>query len=89
MSTVQAMEWSARIRRAGLTELCPLRIIAASTGLDAADRAVAAAIAFQSYGDVSVVPDLEDAVTQVRPDQEAALAALIESVAPGLLAPAP
>lgn len=89
MAIDEAIRWAAPIRAAGLAELCPLRAIAAAQGLDPRQRALAAAVAFEAFGEVDVLGDLADALALVAPHDEAELAELIEAAAPGLLASDP
>jgi len=68
LDALRAMEWSARIRAAGMGRLCPLLDRAENPHVDPVERARAAAIAHLSFGDKrsrlaleQIVPTLDDA----------------------------
>ena len=51
LESVRALEWSARIRAAGMGRLCPLIDRAEDRGVEAPERVRAAALAHASFGD--------------------------------------
>lgn len=65
----RAMEWSARLRAAGLGRDCAVLGIAASEDRPARERLRAAAIAAKAFGDERAIPVLE-AATTVLSDEE-------------------
>jgi len=86
------MEWSARLRRYGLADRCTLRALAANPDRTARDRALAAAIAVELFGDQDALPVLQDALDQVPDDENAAVLDELRVFAPGIAAaiePAP
>ncbi|WP_199424690.1 glycosyltransferase family 2 protein [Actinotalea solisilvae] len=87
MSIEDAMRWSLEVRNANLPQLCPLVAIAQTVDLDPRQRAVAAAITIEAYGQQSVLPWLEDALARVPGEHEAELLRLLDEVAPGLVQP--
>jgi hypothetical protein len=62
LDSVRAMEWSARLRAAGMGRLCPLLERAKDARVGAAERARAAALAHASFGDTGAREALEAAV---------------------------
>lgn len=86
MSIEEAMEWSLPIRTAGLADMCPLLVIAATPGLDPRQRSVAAAVAFEAYEDQRVLPHLQAALGDVPAEHEVELLQLLEAASPGLVA---
>jgi hypothetical protein len=67
LESLRALEWSGRLRAAGMGRLCPLLERAANVRVDAPERARAAALAFASFGDNGareaterIVPELTD-----------------------------
>jgi len=84
LSTARALVWSQRLRAAGFAEGCPLRRIAVAAERSASDRALAAAVCFEGFGEDDVRPALDAALAEVDDaDVEAFLAAL-QPLAPGL-----
>lgn len=68
LSVTRALEWSARLRRAGLDGQCPLLAIAKDDERDPAERVRAACVALGAFGDEraqagirSVAPDVPEA----------------------------
>lgn len=61
----RALEWSARLRAAGLAEQCAVLGRASREDLDATERVRAAAVAAQAFDDPRALPLLEAAVTGV------------------------
>jgi hypothetical protein len=62
LESLRAMEWSARLRGAGMGRLCPLLERANDVRVGAAERARAAALAHASFGDRGAREALEGAV---------------------------
>jgi len=84
LGTARALVWSQRLRAAGFDEGCPLRRIATSPDLPATERALAAAVCVEGFGEQDVRPALDAALAEVDDaDVEAFLAAL-QPLAPGL-----
>lgn len=69
LESLRAMEWSARLRAAGMGRLCPLLERAMNTRVDAPERARAAALAHASFGDKGARDAIEKIVPEV--DDEA------------------
>lgn len=69
LDSVRALEWSARLRAAGMGRTCPLLARAEDVNVDAADRVRAAALAHASFGDRRAREALERAIAAV-PDDE-------------------
>jgi hypothetical protein len=65
LESLRAMEWSARLRAAGMGRLCPLLERAADVRVDAPERARAAALAFASFGDKGAREAIETIVPVV------------------------
>lgn len=85
MTLEEAAEWSAHLRGAGAAEQCPLVLIAADPNADPRQRALAGALAYSAYADERGLAGLEDALAQVRAEDEAELLAELAIVAPGLV----
>jgi hypothetical protein len=81
----EAAQWAVEFRRAGAADRCPLVATALDERLHPRQRALAGALAFSAYGDERALPGLADALGRVDPADEAALAAELEIVAPGLV----
>ena len=77
LDSVRALEWSARLRAAGMGRTCPLLARAEDVNVDAAERVRAAALAHASFGDTRAREALERAVAAV-PDDE--LGAVVDEV---------
>jgi hypothetical protein len=77
LDSVRALEWSARLRAAGMGRTCPLLARAEDVNVDAADRVRAAALAHASFGDKRAREALERAIAAV-PDDE--LGAAVDEV---------
>jgi hypothetical protein len=69
LDSVRAMEWSARLRAAGMGRLCPLLERANDARVGAAERARAAALAHASFGDTGARDALESAVPHLDEDE--------------------
>lgn len=83
----RALEWSARVRTAGLAEHCPLVARARAADVEALDRLRAAAIAHGAFGDERAARAV-DAVAPLVGDRDLATALLeLDALAPDLLGP--
>lgn len=69
LDSIRALEWSARLRAAGMGRTCPLLARAEDPSVDPADRVRAAALAHASFGDRRAREALERAVASL-PDDE-------------------
>ncbi|WP_459642423.1 tetratricopeptide repeat-containing glycosyltransferase family 2 protein [Kineococcus sp. NUM-3379] len=69
----RAAAWSRRLRAAGLAEECPLREVARDQALPLRRRIVAAAVAVEEFEDVTVLPLLEQLLSEVTDDCAAAV----------------
>ncbi len=85
LPVARALVWSSRLRRAGLGSACPLVAIAKDEGADPRVRIFAAAAAFGSFGDRSIVNSLHEARSRLDPDAREESAKEIARLAPGLL----
>jgi len=84
LPVLRAVEWSQRLRASGFAEGCPLRRIAVAGERSAADRALAAAVLWERFGEDDVRPALDAALAEVDDaDVEAFLVAL-QPLAPNL-----
>jgi len=84
LTVARALVWSQRLRAAGFAEGCPLRRIAVAAERSASDRALAAAVCWEGFGEDDVRPALDAALAEVDDaDVETFLAAL-QPLAPGL-----
>ena len=86
LPVLRAMEWSARLRGHGFAGHCTLLALAADEGRTARDRALAAAIVVELFGDGSGMPLLGAALERVPEDQGDALLAELRLLAPGVAA---
>lgn len=86
MTFEQAGLWSARLRRNGLDQPCPLLARAADPRRSARERALCAALIVGAYDDPRAIPLLEAALAEVPSHEESVLMAELEIVAPGLVA---
>lgn len=78
----RALEWSARLRSAGLTEDCAVLGIAATEDRPARERVCAAAVAASAFGDDRAVPLLEVATVALSDDELSAAFEELLEVAP-------
>jgi len=69
LPSMQALEWSGRMRAAGMGRLCPLLERAEDVRVGAPERARAAALAHASFGDKRAREDLERAVPLLTDDE--------------------
>jgi hypothetical protein len=69
LPSMQALEWSGRMRAAGMGRLCPLLERAEDVRVGAPERARAAALAHASFGDGRAREDLERAVPLLSDDE--------------------
>jgi hypothetical protein len=84
LESVRAMEWSARIRAAGMGRLCPLLERAEDVRVGAAERARAAALAHASFGDTRARELLGRAARTIADDQLVEALRELWSIAPML-----
>jgi GT2 family glycosyltransferase len=83
---IRAMEWSARLRQGGLADRCTLRSLAANPRRTARERALAAAIAVELFGDRDAMPALAEALAQVPDRENAVVLDELRVFAPGIAA---
>jgi hypothetical protein len=69
LDSLRAMEWSARLRAAGMGRLCPLLERAADVRVGAPERARAAALAHASFGDTGAREALERVVPMLTDEE--------------------
>ena len=69
LESLRAMEWSGRMRAAGMGRVCPLLARAEDEGVGAPERARAAALAHASFGDRRAREALERAVPQLTDEE--------------------
>jgi hypothetical protein len=81
LESLRAMEWSARLRAAGMGRLCPLLQRASDVRVDAPERARAAALAHASFGDTGAREALERAVPVLTDEELAATLREVWSIA--------
>ncbi len=84
LETMRALEWSARLRKAGMGRLCPLLDRAEDVRVGAAERARAAALAHASFGDGRARDLLEKAVKAVEDDDLSTVLTEVWIIAPML-----
>jgi tetratricopeptide (TPR) repeat protein len=84
-TVIRALEWSARLRAAGIDDRCPLVALAASNARTPRDRTVAAAVALEMFGDRRAAGLLADALAEVPEADEAAVLDELRVLAPGIL----
>ncbi len=65
LPVIRALEWSARLREAGLPDRCPLVALAANPARTPRDRAIAAAVALEMFADGRATEPLADALEAV------------------------
>jgi hypothetical protein len=85
MTLEEATQWAVALRAAGLEDRCTLVALAEEEQRPPRARALAAALAFDVYQDARALEALQRALPLVAPEEEAALAAELEIVAPGLI----
>ncbi|MDA8295484.1 MAG: glycosyltransferase [Actinomycetota bacterium] len=78
--------WSARLRAAGIWAACPLVTATADGRIPAATRALAGAVAFQSFADERARAGFRAAVRAAGTDERAVLAQQIPAISPTLAA---
>jgi hypothetical protein len=69
LSVLRALEWSSRLRAAGLVGACPLVALASDASRTSRDRVLAAAVALELYADERAMGLLSEALPEV-PDEE-------------------
>jgi hypothetical protein len=84
LDSLRCMEWSARMRAAGMGRSCPLLDRAADRTVEPAERARAAALVHASFGDTRARSELERAVPFVSDDGLADVVREVWSLAPML-----
>ncbi len=84
LDSMRALEWSARLRTAGMGRLCPLLDRAEDVRVGAAERARAAALAHASFGDGRARELLERAVASVDDEELGAVLSEVWTIAPML-----
>jgi hypothetical protein len=82
LPSMRAMEWSARMRAAGMGRTCPLLQRAENPGVGAAERVRAAALAHASFGDRRARDLLERAAPALRDDEVVASLLEVWTLAP-------
>jgi hypothetical protein len=82
LPSIRAMEWSARMRAAGMGRMCPLLQRAENPGVEAAERVRAAALAHASFGDRRSRELLERAAPALRDDEVVASLLEVWTLAP-------
>jgi tetratricopeptide (TPR) repeat protein len=82
LPVIRALEWSARLRSCGLERHCTLLTLAADGRRTPRERAVAAAVALEMFGDEAAMPVLAEALDAVA---DADAASVLDELA--LLAP--
>ncbi len=83
---VRCLEWAVRLRRHGLAENCTLLALAASAGRTARDRALAAAVALEMFGDDRALPLLAQALEIVPASEATGVLDEMRVLAPGVAA---
>lgn len=81
----RALIWSSRLRHRGLANSCPLVAMAIDRGLNPRVRVLAAAVAFGSFGDRTVVRSVHEARAQLDEQGLNETTEQIARLAPGLL----
>lgn len=85
LPVARALMWSSRLRGCGLVGACPLVAMAHNGDLDPRIRILAAAAAFGSFGDHSVVNAVHEALSRLDGAALAQSTEEISHIAPGLL----
>jgi hypothetical protein len=84
LESTRALEWSARMRKAGMGRLCPLLDRAEDSRVGAAERARAAALAHASFGDGRARELIERAVPALSDDELSVTFSEVWALAPML-----
>lgn len=84
LPSVRALEWSARLRSAGLDKLCPLLARAGDAWTETGERIRAAALAHATFGDEAARDALEAVVSSVPDDDIGAVLEDVWALAPDL-----
>jgi hypothetical protein len=84
LESARALEWSARIRAAGMGRLCPLVERAESRAVPAPERVLAAALAHASFGDTRARTAIVQAVPILTDDELAGTLSQVWTFAPML-----
>ncbi|TAN30989.1 glycosyltransferase [bacterium] len=85
LPVARALVWSSRLRNRGLPAACPLVAMANNEQLDPRVRILAAAAAFGSFADHSVINALHQARSLLDPEALAQSTEEVSRIAPGLL----
>ncbi len=83
---LRCLEWAARLRGHGFADSCTLVALAGSGFRAARERALAAAMAVEMYGDSRAMPLLTQALAQVSDEVAGAVFAEMRLLAPGVAA---
>jgi len=84
LPVARALVWSQRLRAADFAEGCPLRRIAVAAERSASDRALAAAVCWEGFGEDDVRPALDAALAEVDDADVGTFLAALQPLAPGL-----
>jgi Glycosyl transferase family 2 len=84
LPVIRALEWSARLREAGLPDRCPLVALAASPARSPRDRAIAAAVALEMFADGRANEPLAAALEAVPEADEATVLDELRVLAPSI-----
>jgi len=84
LDAVEAMQWSARMRAAGMGRTCPLLARADDVAVDARERVRAAALAYASFGDSRARDALELGVRALAEEELDDVLTEVWSLAPAL-----
>ncbi len=85
LDDVDAVAWTARLRKAGVDDRSPLLVKAAFAGLPARSRVISAALAYSTFFDELALPLLESATKLVALPEVRELLLLANEVAPSSL----
>lgn len=85
LPVIRALEWSARLRTAGVGDRCPLVALAANDARTPRDRTIAAAVALEMFGDQRATGLLADALAAVPDTDGAAVLDELRVLAPSVL----
>ena len=85
LTVIRSLEWSARLRAVGLGDRCPLVALAGHAGRTPRDRAIAAAVALEMFGDQRATGLLADALAAVPEADGAAVLDELRVLAPSVV----
>ncbi len=84
LPVLRALEWSSRLRAAGLDHACPLAALGTDLSRTPRDRVLASAVAAELYSDSRAMNALSEALAEVSDDDAAPVLEEVRLLAPSV-----